>query len=257
MLRALQILESFDGRSATLSLSDVAGRVKLTLPTTHRLLRALASRDFVVLDSDTRRFSIGPAVVRLTGALLRRDDLITVAMPGLERLIELTHESVGLQYRIGPRRVCLVELESPQPIRMASGIGRTYPLYAGASGKAILAWSSEKLVGEATDGMRQIAARTPRDPKQLRAELAQIRKAGYAMSFGETVVGAAALAAPILGASGEAIAAVNITGPADRWTRQRILRAVPALQRETRLIMRRLGRDEATGGGDRRPRARA
>jgi len=246
VLRALEILEAFDDRSATLSLSNVARKVHLTVPTTHRLLRALASRDFVVFDEDARRFAIGPAIVRLAASALRRDDLIPVAVPALERLVELTGESVGVHYRTGMRRVCLFELDSPQPIRMTSGIGHAYPLYAGAPGKAMLAWSSDKTVVEATASLRRITPRTPRDANKLRAELVQIRKVGYAMSIGETVTGAAALAAPILDHNGEALAAINISGPSSRWTREKMLRVAPALLRETRLVTRRLGHDDSS-----------
>ena len=243
LLRAIEILERLEDRDSPQSLSEVARRVQITLPTAHRLLRALEYKGFVVFDADVRRYSLGPTIMRLAGTIMRHEDPVQVAMPSLERLLALTHETVALHRPLGGVRVCITELEAPHPIRMASGVGRSYPLHAGAAGKALLAWASQDRVGTATATPRRITSRTPTSREALFADLASIRRQGYALSFGETVEGASAIAAPILDSSGRAVAAINITGPIDRWTRARMLRAVEPLLRETRLVMRRLGHE--------------
>ena len=145
LLRALDILDAFAEEGASLTLADLGRRAGLTAPTTHRLVKALVSRGFLVTDA-SRRYSLGPAVMRLASVVMHRtDDLAALSMPTLERLRELTGETASLHCLLGNERICVAELVSPEPIRMQSDVGRTYPIHAGAAGKAILAWQPDVL----------------------------------------------------------------------------------------------------------------
>lgn len=218
LLRALDILEAFAEEGASLSLADLGRRAGLTAPTTHRLVKALVSRGFVVPDAG-RRYSLGPAVMRLASVVMQRtDDLVALAMPTLDRLRELTGETASLHVLLGSERICVAELVSPEPIRMQSDVGRAYPIYAGAAGKAILAWhpgAVERL------GLRlvKVGPLTITDAAKLERELERIRQRGYAESESEVVAGAAALAVPVLGGSDGVLAAINVAGPSMRWNR--------------------------------------
>jgi DNA-binding IclR family transcriptional regulator len=249
LLRALDILECFAEEGASLSLAEISRRVELTAPTTHRLVKALVSRGFVVADAN-RRYGLGPAVMRLASVVMHRaDDLIAVATPSLARLRELTGETVSLHCRLGDERVCVAELISPEPIRMESGIGRIYPLYAGAAGKTMLAW----LPGALESVRARLAPLGPgtiTDPGALDAELERIRKRGYAVSEAEVVAGAASLAVPIFGSSGSVIAAINVAGPATRWNRSKIAKHRDEVRDEAAALMESI----ASSGP---PRARA
>jgi DNA-binding IclR family transcriptional regulator len=77
------------------------------------------------------------------------------------------------------------------------------------------------------------------------SELEEIRERGFATSVGETVPGAAALAAPIMDSTGRAIAALNITGPADRLDADAIAAAVPLLREAVSRVVQHLGYDGA------------
>lgn len=236
LLRALDILECFAHEGTSLSLAEISRRVGLTAPTTHRLVKALISRGFVVGDAG-RRYGLGPSVMRLASVVMHRaDDLIAVATPALERLRDVTGETVSLHCQLGAERVCVAELVSPEPIRMESGVGRIYPLYAGAAGKAILAW-----LPDALESVRQrltaVGPATITDADELAAELARIRKRGYATSEAEVVPGAASLAVPVFGSNGTVIAAINVAGPANRWNRAKIAKHRDAVLAEADALM--------------------
>ena len=134
---------------------------------------------------------------------------------------------------IGDRRVAISELTSPHPIRMASGVGQPYPLVRGAAGKAILAFMSAKDIAR--------LAPTSTEPDRLLAELESVRQRGYATSTGETVAGASSVAAPLINASQRVCAAINITGPSDRFTDRRIADTVPLLVESCASITNQLG----------------
>lgn len=241
--RAVRILEVFRADRPALAAGEIAEAVKLTAPTTHRLLRALQNHGLVVLDNETHRYSLGSGVLRLASVMLNRDDIVEITQPGLQKLRMLTGETVSLHWRVNDHRVCLLEYVSNEPIRMASGIGNNYPLVAGAAGKAILAFLQERDVDRVLSGPPN--GRTI-DGDSLRRELDHVRRTGYATSISETVPGASAIAAPLLNSQGEAIAAVNITGPSDRLTRERMEEALPHLLQVAGGIMQQLGHPSGT-----------
>ncbi|MBS1894613.1 MAG: IclR family transcriptional regulator [Actinobacteria bacterium] len=209
--RAIRILKVFSTDRPTLTLAEVAAAVSLTPPTTHRLLQALRAQDLVVFDEHRRHYTLGSGVMRIAGVVLDQE-LLASARVRLAELRDATGETVALHWRLQDSRVCLIELVSERPVHMASGVGNSYPLTAGAAGKAMLAFTDpievERLLEQSLLGVA--------DRDELRAALPSIRALGYAGSMGETVPGGVALAAPLLDAEGRAVAALNVTGPGTR-----------------------------------------
>jgi DNA-binding IclR family transcriptional regulator len=245
--RAIDILEVFSLDQPALSLAEISQQVRLTIPTTHRLLKALLSKQMVVWEPTTRRYSLGAGVMRMAGVVLQRDDVLNVVHPHLVRLRSVTEETAALHWLVGDQRVCVVELTSLHPIRMASGVGRAYPLHAGASGKAILAWLQVDRADRLLEGAVARQELSEAGARRVRKQLPEIRRAGYATSSGETVKGASALAAAILDSTEHVIGAINVTGPSDRFGERQIKRAAPELTAAASQIMRQLGRSTPVG----------
>ena len=209
-MRAVDILEAFEPNRHGMSLSEISERVGLSVPTTHRLVKALLSRDLLVMERSTKLYSLGAGVMQLARVMMERDDLHELSRPGLERLRTATDETVSLQRLVGTERVVIAELVSAQRIRTASIVGTRYPLVAGGAGKAILAFLPQHTV----EGI--IAEQDGGD--HLVKELATIRDRGYALSAGEVVVGATSLAVPVFDSSLAVTGAINITGPLNRFS---------------------------------------
>lgn len=237
--RVLRVLLCWSEEDATLSVTEVAHRAELTLPTAHRMIKALQQNGFLVHDTISGRYALGPKVMDLARVLLERgdqDELPLLAVPHLEQMRATTGETVGLHLPMGDLRMCVTELVSRQPIRTATGVGRTFKLPKGASGKILVAWSPERLeiIEELVGASRQARA-------ELNRVLEKVRDQGFAMSEGETIPGASALALPIFGADGDVKAAINVTGPADRWTKKQMLAHLGELAHEAEQISEQLG----------------
>jgi DNA-binding IclR family transcriptional regulator len=214
IFRALSILRAFSSRQPELSGPEVAAKFGYSLPTAYRLLRALEAEHFLVFDRVTHRYRPGPEILRLSGVMLHRDDVVARTQESLVRLRALTGETVAMFWRLGNQRTCVKELAGPDPVRIETGVGVHYPLTRGAAGKALLL-----CVGE--DGVREILG----DPevasplggvKALLAELAMSRQRGYTVSMGETIKGAASVAAPIDWLH-EGLTAFSVTAPESRF----------------------------------------
>lgn len=237
--RVLRILLCWQDDDSTLSLTEIASRSNLTLSTTHRMIKALEREGFLVHDRVSSRYSLGPAIMQLARVVLQRsdeDELVVTAIPHLERARAITGETVGLHVPMGDLRLCVAELVSRQAIRTATGVGRTFSLPAGASGQILVAWSPERL--EMVEASLELSKK---DRDTLHANLAQVREQGYAMSEGQTISGASALAFPLFGPNGDVRAAVNVTGPDNRWTRKAMETHRKALISEMAHVSEQLG----------------
>jgi IclR family transcriptional regulator, KDG regulon repressor len=244
--RALTILEVFSTVNPSVSLTEISEYAGLTVPTAHRMVRALHSRGYVTHDPITGHYSLGSSVMKLAQVLLVRgeqDQLLTLSMPHLEALRDISDETVSLHVAVGNSRVCIAEFVSHQVVRMAMGVGRVFPIFAGAAGKALLSGMSDAALDEIIGGGAKLVlpgSSAVISPSRLKRELMSVREDRYATSDGETVAGAAAIAAPVFGPRGVE-AAINIAGPATRWTRTAMNAAVPRLLETAATISEHLG----------------
>lgn len=228
--RALGILDAFDDGRTALSAGDLAASLGLTVPTVHRLIHALTDRGFLARDEATKTYRIGPSILRLARVASAEAAPYELILPVVSELRDTWQETVGLHVRAGDRRVCIHELESPHRVRVVSGVGQTYSLATAAAGKAILAFTTE-------EDLATLARTLPEVQRPaLRAEFEEVRARGYAMSQGETIPGARAVAVPIIGPDGSADAAVNVTGPAHRLTEELAETIGAALVARTRVL---------------------
>lgn len=254
--RALDLLWALaDG--GEMGVTELSRRLSLPKSTVHRLLEPLVSRDLVSRDRDTARYRLGPGSFRLGSAFLRSLDVRQAALPILHELARRTGETVNLNILQGQYRVCIEKVDSVQDVRHFVELGRPLPLFAGASGKVLLAYADRDTVEAALRNARPLTARTVVDPGRIRAELHRIRRQGYAVSFNERVEGAAAVSAPVRNAVGEVVAGLTVSGPSYRFTPDRVRELIPLVVEGAARISRRLGYSDGTGDAVRTARRRA
>lgn len=180
--------------------SSIAAALGLSNSTTHRLLKILQKAEFVIQDPITMTYSIGPFVNSLAENYSRRhSDLIFCALSEMEKLRRVTGETIVLAVRTGIRRIYLEELPSFHLLKYAAGKGYAPPIYAGATGKVLLAQMPTAELLKLIDAIRlkKIGPNTITKRGALLEELNRVRQEGYAVSFSELVEGAASVAVPI------------------------------------------------------------
>ncbi|MFT4123785.1 MAG: IclR family transcriptional regulator C-terminal domain-containing protein, partial [Microbacteriaceae bacterium] len=143
-----------------------------------------------------------------------------MAADTLEELTEESGESSFFSLYNEQRRQMMFSLtvESPHPLRYTLPLQQWIPLHAGASGLAILAFAPEAVRDEVVhSSLEAVTDRTVVEADALQERLAMIRKEGYAITHGERIEGAIAIAAPVLGPVGAVIGATGITIPEARF----------------------------------------
>lgn len=170
------------------ALAAVTAATGLPRATAHRLLRALAVHGLAVSGEDDR-WTLGPRLAQLAAGA-GETGLVEAARPALARLRDETGESAQLYVVRGDRRVCVASLESPHSLRTIVEVGASLPMDRGSAGTVL-----------ADD-----------DPV--------VQRRGWAQSVEEREKGVASVSAPVRRPGGQVAAAVSVSGPIDRTTRQ-------------------------------------
>jgi IclR family acetate operon transcriptional repressor len=242
--RALDVLLLFASTQApTLGVSEVSRMLGLSKAVVHRILSALCSRELLEIDENTRRYALGRQSLALGMAFLDRVDVRDLAREPMRRLSRLTNETSTLSIRVRDSRVYVDQVTPPRDVKMTVQIGAPFPLHAGSSSKAFLAFMSQE-EQDAYLGSGPLPALTDHtivDASHLRDELRLTRERGYALSFGERQAGAASIAAPIINHEDKPVAVLSICGPVER-IRGRVDDLAAVLLPEVRELSSRLGR---------------
>lgn len=242
--RATDVLTLFTRKpQPTLGVTEIAQELGLSKAAVHRLLTTLATKGYIRVDQESRRYALGPTVLSLGLAYLERIDIRQLAMPVMRQLSAATDETSTLSIRNGWTRVYVEQVNPPREVRMSVQLGAPFPLHAGGSSKAFLAFLEESEREEylARPSLERLTEGTIVDVRALRAELAAIRERGFARSFGERQAGAASVAAPVFDHRGSPVATISVCGPIERF-REHADRAAELLLPAVAELSRELGR---------------
>jgi DNA-binding IclR family transcriptional regulator len=220
--RAADVLTMF-ARSTepTLGVTEISQSLGLSKAAVHRILASLRGRSFVELDEDTRRYSLGHASFELGLSYLSRIDVRALAAPELAWLSRETQETATLSVLAGEGRIYVDQVTPPREIVMSVPLGQRFPLHAGSSSKALLAFLPTQEVEQyLARRLEPLTASTRTEPADLREDLAGVRSRGYATSAGERQAGATSVAAPVFDHGGRPVASISVCGPAERLAEQ-------------------------------------
>ena len=201
--KAAAILGALESGPATLA--ELVSTTHLARPTVHRLALALEHHHLVGRDA-TGAFVLGRRFSQLAAAV-GEDRLVSAALPVLTTLRDRTGESSQLYRRHGAQRICIAAVDRPVGLLDSIPVGTTMTMAAGSAAKVLLAWETPEVMHPALASALFTAA-----------DLAQVREHGYAESSAEREPGVSSVSAPVWGTAGSVIAAVSISGPAERLT---------------------------------------
>ena len=240
--RALALLFAFDDAHRRLTLSELARRADLPLPTAHRLVGELvaggalsrrATGDYVVA---RRLWQTGLLAPVETG-------LREVAAPFMNDLHAATRATVHLAVREGAEVLYLERLSGRASVPVVSTVGSRLPLHATGVGKVLLAHAPVELQEHVLAGLARVTPYTITQPARLRQQLAAVRRDDYATTADEMSLGASSVAVPVRAGTssddagpvdgrvdgrvdGPVVAALGVVVPSLRRDRSRLVSAL-------------------------------
>ena len=215
--RAIQLLDLIvsDGPCRFAELEEKSGLPKASL---HRLLNELHEQRLVQLDERLMTWAAGYRILELANRIWTRSDIRILARDQLIALNALSGETVQLAVLADTHVVVIDHVESTRSVRHSISVGSRAPVYCTGIGKVLLAWCDDARQRDII-GRISFARLTPntitRQPL-LERELNATSKRGYAVDAEEYFLGTRCIAAPVVDASGQAIAGISITAPTFR-----------------------------------------
>jgi len=197
--------------------AEMARELHVHRSTALRLLGTLERHGLVERDQTTARYRLGRRLPQLASVVTGEFDLRFVARPVCEQLAIAAGETATLDVLVADLIVPIEQATAATSVMSVNWLGRRSPVHCTASGKAILAFGPaavrERVLGEPLD---RVTPHTITDVPGLEAELQEARRTGVARTHEELEVGLDAVAAPVFGADGEVVAALDVSGPSHR-----------------------------------------
>jgi IclR family transcriptional regulator, pca regulon regulatory protein len=242
--RGLAVIRSFDATRPAQTLTDVAAATGLTRAGARRILLTLQSLGYV--EADGRLFQLTPKILDLGFAYLTSMPFWNLAEPVMEELVEKVHESCSAAVLNGAEIVYVLRVPTHKIITQNLSIGSRLPAFCTSMGRVLLSALDDDRLNAALDAS-DLTARTPRtvtDRGALEESIALVRRQGWAIVDQELEEGLISMSAPIRDRQGRVIAALNISGNAQRKNAKQMVKAFleplqEAAQRVSDMVARR------------------
>lgn len=227
-----------DGDASAADLADAIGEPRSSV---YRILASMRTEGLVDVAAERGQFRLGLRLLSLASSVVTKFDVRTYARPEMERLHELTGETVFVCVPRDDRAVCIERIDGTRVQSLALKLGGSLPLHAGAAPRAILAASGPAEWDAYLDRheeLQRFTASTPTTRAELIPVLNKAAADGVAISDQDVTVGVAAIGAPLFDYQGRVCGALSISGvresilgaQAQQWTAE-LLGAATAVSR--------------------------
>jgi len=222
--RALALIGAFDEDHRRLTLTELAGRAELPLPTAHRLVAELVAWGALARAGDGR-YVVGRRLWDIGLLAPVNAGLVEVASPFLHDLYGATLATVHLAVRDGTEVLYLDRLRGHASVPVVSTVGSRLPMHATGVGKILLAHAPPEVQAQVLGSLARITPYTVTQPGTLRRQLARAAREGYATTVEEMSLGACSVAVPIRRGP-DVIAALGMVVPSLKNDRPRLVAAL-------------------------------
>jgi DNA-binding IclR family transcriptional regulator len=232
--RALSVLGTFDAAHTRRTLTEIAIAADLPLSTTHRLVAELVAWRGLTRGADGS-YEIGRRIWDLGALTAVSRELRETALPFMQDLSSTTGENVHIAVLEGNKALFVDRISGQRAVPVVSKPGARLPLHTTGVGKVLLAYADPLLQHECLSNLTRVTRHTIVEPKRLHRQLTEIRQRGYATTSEEMTIGASSIAAPIIDATGQVVAALGLVTSSHH---RDLSRLAPAVQLAARSITR-------------------
>lgn len=218
--KALDVLDMVAAYGRPVRFSDLLVHAAYPKATLYRFLQTLTHQGMLAYDPDRQCYSLGVRLVRLAHAAWAQSSLAPLARPWIDRLSEQVGETIHLAQLDQSQVLYVDKRNARRPVEMFAQAGKVGPAYCTGVGKAMLAYLPDDNLNTALSlqTFHRFTTHTLTTPDALRAELAVIRKRGYAFDNEEHEPGIICVALPILTRAGRVMGALSVTSTTARTT---------------------------------------
>lgn len=220
VVKAFELLELLSAEGSNPTVPLLAKKLELSRNKVFRLLATLEDRGLIERDEVVGTYRLGLCAFEMAQHILKSASLIRLAHPILEDLVKKHDEAMYITVMNNDEVLFLDMVDSFQQIKTVPLVGRRFPFFTNAAGKAIKAMSSADVLERM--GKRQAAKSGIPDIKKLESELFDIRQKGVAVDFGGLGEGICAVAVTIKDYAGKVVGALTMLAPSFRMLQERL-----------------------------------
>lgn len=238
--KALELLEMLAESAPDLPAHSLAKKLGVSRNKAFRLLATLENRGMVEREDATGSYRLGLSALELAQKFLKSAPLIELAHPIMEKLAREHNEAVYMTVIKGDDVLFLDMVDSAQPVKAVPLVGRRFPFFTNAAGKAIRALESRDLL-EHFLKRRSKKERLP-DMVTLESELNSIRGKGFAVDIGGLGDGIISVAVAVRDYAGKVVGALTLLGPSFRMLTDRLENEIiPSMQQGAEMLSMKFG----------------
>lgn len=234
------------GQDKGVTYTEIVTQLNLANSTVHRILKDLTDLGYLNFNPETKRYFGNLRLASMGAKVISSFEIRDHVRPHLLALHEDTGHTAHLAVITGTKGVYIDKIESKDfGIKLFSDIGKTFPLHCTGIGKALLAFSHERLLSVLSKSpLERITDYTNTDVHALKKELASIKSQGYALDDQEITRGIMCIGAPVFGFNGDLAGAVSITFPSYINEERGIDHEITAIKKYSSLVSKKLGSAE-------------
>ncbi|MFC5629137.1 IclR family transcriptional regulator C-terminal domain-containing protein [Aliibacillus thermotolerans] len=239
--KGLNVIQTFSEENPVLSVAEIAEMTGYSRPTVRRILLTLTALGFA--KEKNGRYMLTARVLSLGYSYLSSQNIWNVATSHMEDMVKQTKESASISVLDQDEIVYVARVPTERIMSITLNIGSRLPAYATSMGKVLIAYlpTSEREKYLENLRLKQLTEKTKANITDLREELDQIVKQGWALADEELEEGVRSIAVPIFNSRNEAYAAVNCSANAGRVSKKRMIEEfLPVLKDTASLISRDL-----------------
>jgi DNA-binding IclR family transcriptional regulator len=235
-----------------LGVRAIAQQLGVPLGSTHRILIDLEAES-VAQRSPTGDWELSFRLLEITGLQIERIRIPQIARTIIEKVAELTGETVHLSAPNGAEAVCIDKAQTNFHMQLSTHIGSHGPMFCTGSGKALLAFlpPGELQRAVAAQPFRAVTPNTITSAVALQRELQLTRQRGYSLDHEEAVLGVHCVGVPIFNHLGRPVAAISVSGASPKSDGAALDSLVATLREAATYVSRRLGFADRIPDGDR------
>jgi IclR family KDG regulon transcriptional repressor len=223
--RVLDILVLLAQSNNGLKLKDIAHTLNIPVSSLHAILSTMKNRGFIVHENGSVLYKLSHKVYQIVpspSSSQTEDDLVSIALPIMDKVRNATQETISLSVRIGSEIVFIGKRSSSSIIQVVNALGSRLPAHATGSGKVMLSYLSEEEIDliYPQEELLRVTTNTIKTKNELKRELSKIRELGYAYDNEESIEDVWAVAGCIHGPDGRPLAATSIVVPLFRVTQE-------------------------------------
>jgi DNA-binding IclR family transcriptional regulator len=231
--RILRVMSAFAQPHESFGVSELSRELGLSKNLVFRALATLMSEGYVMRNSQGSRYSLGYRIFELCTTEYKPTDIRALCAPFLQRIHDLTGETVMLSIRVGGHSVVVDGIEGRGPLLSRVTHGYPIPLHAGPGSRAILSFLPDSEIKQYLDEHKPLTRFSPTtlvQEKSLWADIKTVRKQGYALGYRDHLTGVLGVAFPLFDSDRTVQGAISVGGPEDQFTDEIVKRIIPRMR---------------------------